>query len=469
MMKVNLKIKKIAATIVLGVPLLTGCACIQHKPDCNQILKEIKVMGDTMILNYGDYDVMLPPMTYCPGDEIRYVFAVPRDNMVGTNELDNAIKLIEFKTEDKLEQHTVKKNFMEMVTGPFEFRFLPVWSDKEIAYSQSKGFLLVNIPERKVEIHTISPGIYTGEIEKLAILDANSRTFVIEIDKPYAKVQGFKKVLQVIRFENNTFNILAEHMAGIKTLAYSEPWFVYQKKIFTYNDSLTKFEVFDQNFKPDTHPLAETFNRNSHNFRCLKEIIFHPSLPFALMVEQGKPPTKEKLAAADSLPDPEDEKARDIIYGEFYRQTLFLFRWNEPDEKKQLIPLFSIAGSIWKSYNPVNDCSQLTLSPDGKWLVFRDGSMRGDDLHSSDNPIFVAVPIDEKNPLYLGKPLKLGHGMREGNYGPTGTAWTTNPTAFVMCDGLLIYRWNLDNYEQLSKHKVNVPPGSPDPFDKSGR
>jgi hypothetical protein len=124
---------------------------------------------------------MLPPSTYCPGDFIRYVFAVPKDNMVGTNELDNAIKLLEFKSDKELEQHTVKKDFMEMVTGPFEFRFLPVWSDKEIAYSQSRGFILANIPDKKVEINTILTGL-SGRIENIAVLDRNQRTFVLELN-----------------------------------------------------------------------------------------------------------------------------------------------------------------------------------------------------------------------------------------------------------------------------------------------
>jgi hypothetical protein len=52
---------------------------------------------------------------------------------------------------------------------------------------------------------------------------------------------------------------------------------------------------------------------------------------------------------------------------------------------------------------------------------------------------------------------------------PTGTAWATNPTAFVMCDDLLIYWWNQDNYEQLSKRKVKMPPGSADPSVEFGQ
>jgi hypothetical protein len=183
-------------------------------------------------------------------------------------------------------------------------------------------------------------------------------------------------------------------------------------------------------------------------------------------MEQGKPPTKEKLAAADSLPEPEDEKIRKLIYDEFERLTLFLFKWKEPDEKKRFVPILSSAGSIWNSYNPQNQYSHLSFSPDGKWLVFCDRSIRGNDLYSSDNPVFVAIPISDKNPLLLGKPLKLGNAVRSGAIGPTGTAWTTNPTAFVMCDGMLLYHWHLDIYDQISMQKIKMPPNAPDPFTK---
>jgi hypothetical protein len=270
--------------------------------------------------------------------------------------------------------------------------------------------------------------------------------------------------LKVIRFENNTFTVLAEHPAGIKTSAYTEPWFVYQKKIFIYNDSTTKLEAFDENFKPVSHPLADAFNRNNVGFRCMQEIAIHPTLPFALIVEQGKWPSDKWLSNFDSLPPKERNIATDTLYNEAHRLSLYLFRWNETDEKKRFVPLLSLAGSIWNSYNPANSYSHFTFSPDGKWLVFRDGSMRGDNVNSSQNPVFVAVPLDEKLPFLLGKPIKLGNAMREDAIEPKSTAWTTKPTAFVMCDGLAIYRWNLDRYKQLSKQKVDMPPGAADPF-----
>jgi hypothetical protein len=453
-----MKIKKIVVlAIAIFIPWLHGCVCIGYKTDCSQMLKEKHTMSDTVIMDFGDYDVMLPPLTYCAGDEIRYVFAVPKNNMVGTNELDNAIKLLEFKSDNDLEQHVIKKNFLEMVTGPFEFRFLPVWSDKEIAYSQSKGFIIVNIQDRTVEIHTISPGIYTGDIEKLAVLDASSRTFVLEINPHAAGMGNYEKILKVIRFNNGAFTILSEYFAGIKTPAYTPPWFVYQKNIFVYNDSTTKLEVFDKEFKPVSHPLAEAFNQNSDKFRQLFEIVIHPDLPIAIIVETGKNVDWKYL---ESLPVEVFEKVSPPLLEESARRVLYLFQWEREDKNKRFVPLISPIGSNWKSYNPVNSYDNFCFSPDGKWVVFQDHS------NDSKNPTFVAIPISDKNPLYLGKPVKLGKVIREDAIGPTGTAWTTNPTAFVMCDGMLIYRWNLDKYFQQSVTRVKMPPGSPDPFVK---
>lgn len=404
-------------------------------------------MGDTTIMDYGDYEVLVPPEMYSPGNYISYVFAVPKNNMVGTNDLDNAITLLEFKNSEELELHVVKKDFMEMVTGPFKFRFLPVWSDKEIAYSQSRGFLIVNITEKKVEIHTIIPGI-DDNIENVAILDGEKRIFVFEIISNAAGIGNYDKILRVIQFTNGSFSVLAEHPAGKKTSAYTEPWFIFDKKIFIYNDSITKLEVFDEQFKPVNHPLAVAFNKNQVGFRCMLEIVIHPTLPFALIVEQGKPPTKEKLNAADALPDSECKKARALIYGDVRRKTLYLFRWTEPDQKKQFVPLLSVAGSIWNSYNPSNRYSDFTFSPDGKWVIFRDKT------EGSDNPVFVTVPISTSNPLYLGKPIKLGKVLREDAIGPEGSAWTSNPTAFVMSDGLILYRWNMDKISSLERVKM---------------
>jgi hypothetical protein len=441
-------IKKILIiVIVLSGLLYLGYCITKETKHRNTIAKETNKMSD-IIMDYGDYEVMMPPEMYFPGDLCRYIFAVPEHNMVGTNELDNAVKLLEFKKDEQLKMHTVKKDFMEMVTGPFEFRFLPVWSDKEIAYTQSKALLIINIPEKKVEIHTISPGLYTGHIENLAVLNIEKRIFVFEIDNPDAEVQGFEKILKVIQFTNETFSVLAEHPAGKKTMTYTEPWFVYDKNIFLYNDRTTKIEAYDETFKTIKHPLADEFNNNQVEFRCIREIVIHPTLPFALIVEQGKWPTKEQLVKFDSLPEDAQDSAREALYKEGRRTSLYLFRWKEHDVKNQFIPLLSIAGSIWNSYNPVNSYCNFTFSPDGKWVVFRD------ETESTDKPNFVAVPVSTDNPLYLGKPLKLGKVLRTDAYETRSSAWATKPLAFIVSDGKVLYRWELENVK--NKPRVNA-------------
>lgn len=452
---------KYTVCALLLLAALTGISC--DPPDrtgCAETLKEIRNMADITIMDCGDYEVWLPPLTYCAGDYMRHIFAVPADNTVGTNELDNAVTLLKFKNDSELEKDIVKKDFMEMVSGPFEYRFLPVWSDTEIAYSQTKGFLLVNILEQEVEIHSICPGLYDGQIENIAVLDGEKRTFVIEVLLSNGNQEGDiwdDKILKIVQFANDTFAVLAERPAGIKTTAYSEPWFVHDKKVFIYTDSTTKIEAFDEQFQPVSHPLADAFNQSSKLFRSLREIYLHPELPFALIVEMGKEPDVSKF---DSLPPAAKIAAITPLYDEISRTTLYLFRWQEQDVKQRFIPLLSAAGSVWGKYNPENNYGEFTFSPDGKWVVFRDYSQNGD------NPIFVAVPIDRKNPLYLGKPIKLGNAMRGDAIGPTGTAWTTNPTAFIMCDGIALYRWVLDDYRKYSMQKVKMPPTAPDPFNK---
>jgi hypothetical protein len=208
--------------------------------------------------------------------------------------------------------------------------------------------------------------------------------------------------------------------------------------------------VFDEQFKPVNHPLAMAFNQNCKEFRSLNEIILHPTFPFALIIELGRDPDQKIL---DAIPADKYVELSEPIRAEQRRRTLYRFHWSESDPKKRFIPLISIAGSIWGSYNPTNSFSEFTFSPDGKWVIFRDYS------ESSDNPVFVSVPIGANNPLYLGKPIKLGNALRKDAIGPKGTAWTTNPTAFVMSDGLILYRWNMDKIPSLQR--IKLPNQSP--------
>jgi hypothetical protein len=127
--------------------------------------------------------------------------------------------------------------------------------------------------------------------------------------------------------------------------------------------------------------------------------------------------------------------------------ALYLIRWNHPDEKKRAIPLFNHLISIYpylkpksiytanESINP-NTFRFCEFSQDGSWMVFADAT------ESNDNPMFYAFPVDEKYPLFIGKPVILGKAFREEGI-MQSTAWLTNKPVFVLSDGVVLYVWDL--------------------------
>jgi hypothetical protein len=47
----------------------------------------------------------------------------------------------------------------------------------------------------------------------------------------------------------------------------------------------------------------------------------------------------------------------------------------------------------------------------------------------------------------LGKPQVLGKVLRE-NARPTSTAWIAKPLSFVVSDGQVLYKWELDGLKK---------------------
>ena len=190
--------------------------------------------------------------------------------------------------------------------------------------------------------------------------------------------------------------------------------------------------------------MADAFNEKSKQFRSLYEIVVHPTLPFAILLELGK---RSALNEIDKIPIKLYDSLSKPIYKELGRRVIQCLRWEDPDPKQRLVPIITDSFSIWNLFRP-EFIGGFTFSPDGKWLVCSDGTV------SFKNHSFVAIPIDEKNPLFLGKPIKLGGVVRKESNGPTGTAWATDPTSFVMSDGLLLYKWDLGDIDKLKKIKI---------------
>jgi len=143
-------------------------------------------------------------------------------------------------------------------------------------------------------------------------------------------------MLNVMKYDNGKFIGSGEIDAG-GTFPFKRPWIVHDRKIITYDSAANKLLCHDADLKSSTHPFVEIFNRNSSNFRKLKEMIIHPTLPFGLVVEIGKDLDWEKIFAMP-LND-ETDKIKRALYKQQEIHALYLLRWDITDTKKQYIPL----------------------------------------------------------------------------------------------------------------------------------
>jgi hypothetical protein len=88
------------------------------------------------------------------------------------------------------------------------------------------------------------------------------------------------------------------------------------------------------------------------------------------------------------------------------------------------------------------DCITLayqSFSPDGSWYVV--GFVED---YVSQSPYFVAIPVtpvDKEHPYFLDIDNLVVLGQVAGL---TSIAWTFEPTSYVVSNGELLYKWDLD-------------------------
>ena len=396
---------------------------------------------DYQIINQKDGKIFFPYSVPVRG-QISEIFPVPVKNAIGTIDLFNAITILKFRGTIKPFSTIVARNFLSEVTGDFNFGYCPVFSDEIIAYTQTRWAVIANIKTGRVETPVLTKSL-DNIIGGIASLDTARNLFIVDLRTPAGRA-GFHKILHVMKHENKKFVSLGSIPAGIYG-AYSQPWIVHNRKIFTYDSSANRLFCHDADLKPATHPFVDIFNRNNEKFRKLKEMIIHPTLPFGLVVEIGRDLDWNKINAMPL--NEETDQIKRSLYKQQEIHALYLLRWDTPDTNKQYIPIHTNAFSLLSPL-AVEQYGRFTFSPDGKWLVFGHEDLsrdtRGRLFGGIERPFFVALPVDEKKPFFFGEPVFMGRtSIKENDL--TTTAWATNPTAFVAADGLLLYKWDLGN------------------------
>jgi hypothetical protein len=345
------------------------------------------------------------------------IFSVPVENAVGTNCLDNAITLLRFN-ENRIKYDQVRKDFINGVGIGDKF-YPGIFSDSWIGYTQTRGFLLFNLKDNSFADHI---PVQSGDeyFKDVKAFDGSKLQFVFHVHEAYF-MEGIRH-LELIEFDGKgNFKEISQIKTGADKIGYSEPWTIQNRTIFV-NDSV-KITAYDINFNPVHHPFCDVFN-NITGFRCLDQMVIHPSLSIAILVET-------------------DKEIRDN-----YR--VWLVRWDQPDKEKRFVELLSqsISGSTEFSAIKRFICSDFQFSPDGTWLVFRDESDAA--VQQSPNSKFIAIPVDRNHKMPLGKPKDLGRVLRP-NAQPTSTAWIKEPVSFVVSDGLVLYKWELGKLKREFK------------------
>jgi hypothetical protein len=349
-------------------------------------------------------------------DQDTDIFSVPVDNAVGTNSINNAITLLRFD-KDRIVYDEVRRNFINGV-GDGDKYYPGIFSDEWIGYTQTRGFLLFNLKTRDFADHIVIQPSYEW-MTNVAFTGRSSLEFVFQVCR-----SDEKRFLRVFNFDGKGgFKQASELQAGQHSVGYQEPWAIRNKTIFIYNNDSIKITAYDLQFRPVAHPFCDLFN-SLKDFRRLDQLIIHPTLPIAILVEID----------------------RDGRGG----YKAYLAHWTNPDPEKRFVELLGQEISMFSEWSDIKNLyvSDFQFSPDGNWLVFRDNSEMI--LQRIESPTFVAMPVDGDRTMPLGKPKILGKAMRK-NARPSSTAWIRKPLSFVVSDGMVVYKWELDSLRREFK------------------
>jgi hypothetical protein len=391
---------------------------------------------------------------------ISQLFTIPVANAVGTTQMANGVSLIHIDRDKKEARIECLRRKISRDLFDQQGFYVPQFSESTIVFGQSRTLMFFNlktlsyiekwvVPSLDELVFRVYPNdiqkeLFTFEMKIPAKEDYDKELWLYELDKQDMEIvnqtnQGIGlddknnkknlKVIKKIKIGLEERCKVIHYPKGILTL-YSPRAIVDAIGIWHFPFGKCEIKCFDSGLNISNHPIIDVYNSIRDSISWIENCSIHQTLPFGFIGAEYQ----SKLVEA---PGESSESYN----------TLYLIRWNHPDEKKRAIPLFNHLVSIYpylkpksiytanESINP-NTFRFCEFSQDGSWMVFADAT------ESNDNPMFYAFPVDEKYPLFIGKPVILGKAFREDGI-MQSTAWLTNKSAFVLSDGVVLYVWDL--------------------------
>ena len=323
---------------------------------------------------------------------ISSIFSVPLKSTVGTNDLVNAISLIDFDGEKADIRHLLE-DFVENVGGG-TLSFLPPVSSSTIGYAQSRRFILIDLKEKSFRQFLVCKRLEEN-INRVAIADAGKLMFLFEIlafSDDSTDTSDPDRILRMVDLSSGSDTIIAE-----RKLSSHAGWTTHQGTTLLFDENGVL--ALDKGLNPTHHPLAslyaETMTDFSEHLR-VAELLIHPQLPFAVVLGTGsKDPGK--------------------------RYAVWLAAWKE-GEKPVIVPMIAENRSlIYKDFE---------FSPDGTFLLMK--------VQERQQTEFIVSPVDPAAPLFLGRPVSLGSS--EAHF---AVAWIEAPLSLAVLEHQAIRVWDL--------------------------
>ena len=242
------------------------------------------IYGDTIVepLYIWNKALMpkLEPEIYPTGKhQIRNIFDFPADNAIATTREpgNNAITLIGFDEKKlKVTYKTIAKDFTGNVGGGKQ-RYLPVFSEDTIGYTQTRGFILLDLKTKKCDYHVIYSG-FEYSIVRVYVLDAEKRIFVFKL---FPSTHEMNNIMRIMQFIDNGAEILGEKEVARSTyLNYTK------NTVFLIRGNDLK--AYDIHFKEIDHPFSRKFEQEKDRFPEIHTISIHPDFPFGVFTDYTK-------------------------------------------------------------------------------------------------------------------------------------------------------------------------------------
>lgn len=239
------------------------------------------------------------------------LFPVPRDNSVGTSNMNNAITFISFP-----KGHiNFDKYFKNAVDDLGSGQYMPVIEKDVIGLGQTRSFIIYDFKKKMHREYYITKSI-ANTIERIATADARKRHFIFEMEKGSSSPDPWagSNVLWLVDLSSREPRVIKEIKSDNVTV-----WSVVGDKNFLLDLHTKHTQVLNMNLEPSQHPLADEINRSKGNIRFVR-IYAHPTMPFAILGSK-------------------------------------VIAWGPNRDHKP--------------YGLVADARQVSFSPDGKWVAFK--------------------------------------------------------------------------------------------------